>query len=198
MIETQTIENGHELMPPEREQEDPRGDGWFVLRSGGKFFPLLPKPEEIHIKDIAFALSNICRFGGHVEFYSVAEHCCHICDAAPQHLKLLGLLHDATEAFLGDMVRPLKQQMPEYKRVEDYLWNVIADRFDLPRSTHTVKDLDNRALLAERNFLMEPGPNTRDWYWDHNGTVPLDCKIGCWSPQLARAQFMKRYEALTK
>lgn len=187
-------------MPPSRENEDQfgRGDGWFVLRSGNKFFPIDPRPTEIDIQDIAFSLSNICRFGGHVEFYSVAEHCCHIYDAAPDHLKMLGLLHDATEAYLGDMVRPLKQQMAQYRVVEDNLWKVIADRFSLPHFTDAIKELDNRALLAERNHLMEEGPNTRKWYWDHQGLKPLDCKIRNWSPRLARAQFMKRYHELTR
>jgi RNAse (barnase) inhibitor barstar len=185
-----------ELMPPEREMEDPRGDGWFVTSSGEKFFPLNPNVHEIQIKDIAFALSNICRFGGHVEFYSVAEHCCHVSDACPPALKFLGLMHDATEAYMGDMVRPLKQQMDFYREVEDMLWNVVARAFNLPLSVEQVKIYDNRALLAERNYLMVEGPNTRDWYWDHAGLKPLDCQIKCWPPQVARREFMNRYNQL--
>lgn len=190
-----TSPTGNELMPPDRELEDPRGDGWFVTRSGNKFFPLAPKPEEIHIQDISFALSNICRFGGHVEFYSVAEHCCHVSDACPIGLKLLGLMHDSTEAFLGDMVRPLKQQMSFYQEVEDMMWHVIAKKFNLPFSTAAIKPYDNQALLAERNHLMEEGPNTRKWYWDHAGIKPLPCKIECWPPIVARREFMKRYNS---
>lgn len=193
-----TAPTGNELMPPDREMEDPRGDGWFVTRSGNKFFPLNPKLEEIHISDIAFALSNICRFGGHVQFYSVAEHCCHVADACPTHLKLLGLLHDATEAYLGDMVRPLKHQMPEYREVEDSLWAKISERFNLPPFMSEIKYIDNRALLAERNFLMEEGPNTRKWYWDHAGVEPLECRIRCWPPVVAQREFMNRYIELTK
>lgn len=188
-----------ELMPPERHNEDPRGDGWFVVRSGLKFFPLKPREEDILIQDVAFALSNICRFGGHVPFYSVAEHSCHVSDACPPALKMQGLLHDATEAFLGDMVRPLKQQMPEYKIAEDALWMVIARRFDLPYNlSPTIKDLDNRAMLAERNHLMEAGDNTRNWYWDHAGMEPLPCRIRCWSPEISRREFMSRFRLLTE
>lgn len=184
-----------ELMPPERELEDPRGDGWFVTRSGNKFFPLNPRVDEIDIKDISFALSNICRFGGHVEFYSVAEHCCHVSDACPPALKFLGLMHDATEAFLGDMVRPLKQQMEFYRVVEDSMWYAIAKRFNLPTDTSPIKIYDNQALLAERNQLMIEGPNTRNWYWD--GSVkPLNCVIRRWPPHIARREFMNRYEQL--
>lgn len=190
--------NGHELMPPEREQEDPRGDGWFVTRSGDKFFPLQPRAGEILISDVAFALSNICRFGGHVEFYSVAEHCCIVSDALPPAHKFLGLMHDATEAFLGDCVRPLKQQLPQYREAEDKLWDVIAEQYGLPNPMPPIiKHCDNKALLAERNHLMPEGPNTRKWYWDHEGLQPLECRINCWSPQIARREFMKRYELLT-
>lgn len=189
-------ENGRELMPLEREQEDPRGDGWFVTRSGNKFFPLDPRPEEILIDDISFALSNISRFGGHVEFYSVGEHSCHVCDACPPALKLLGLMHDATEAYLGDVVRPLKHQLPDYQAAESMLWGIIAQKFNLPVDTSAIKPLDNRALLAERNQLMEEGPNTRHWYWDHAGLLPLDFRIGNWPPIVTRMEFMKRYRML--
>lgn len=166
----------------ENNTTDERGDGWFVTRSGNKFFPLDPKPDEIRIEDIAFALSNICRFGGHVEFYSVAEHCCHVSDACPPSLRLAGLIHDATEAFIGDMVRPLKHQMPSYQSLEQELWKRIAAKFGIAEDLTRIKFFDNRALLAERNHLMEPGKNTRDWYWDHAGVTPLECKIHCWSP----------------
>lgn len=188
----------NELMPPEREQEDPRGDGWFVTRSGNKFFPLDARPEDVLIEDIAFALSNVSRFGGHTRFYSVAEHSCIVADHLPPALKLLGLLHDATEAYLGDVVRPLKQQLPEYKRAESNLWKVIAKRFSLPVDMPPIiKEVDNRALLAERNHLMEANENTRNWYWD-TYVVPLPCFIHCHSPEPARREFMKRYNELTK
>lgn len=190
--------NCHELMPPEREQEDQRGDGWFVTRSGNKFFPLKPRAGEILIHDVAFALSNISRFGGHVEFYSVAEHSCIISDALPAAFKFMGLMHDATEAFLGDCVRPLKQQLPQYREAEENLWRVIAEQYGLPEHLPLIiKEYDNRALLAERNQLMEAGKNTRDWYWDGK-FEPLKVRIQCWPPQVARREFMKRYEALTK
>lgn len=187
-----------ELMPAERHNEDPRGDGWFVVRSGIKFFPLQPREEDILIQDIAFALSNICRFGGHVQFYSVAEHCCHVSDACPPANKLEGLLHDVTEAYMGDMVRPLKQQMPEYKLAEDKLWKVVASRFNLPENlSPIIKDIDSQAMLAERNHLMLDGPNTRRWYWDAI-MQPLNCRIRCWSPEIARREFMNRYLTLTQ
>lgn len=187
-----------ELMPPERMLEDPRGDGWFVTRSGNKFFPLQPDVADIFIDDIAFALSNTCRYGGHTVFMSVAEHSCLVADHLPSALKLLGLLHDATEAYLGDMVRPLKQQMPQYRLAEEHLWKVIARKFHLPETMPPlIKEIDSRALLAERNHLMPEGPNTRNWYWD-SYLLPLPGFIHCWSPEIARREFIKRYNELTK
>lgn len=178
---------------------DPRGDGWFVTRSGLRFYPLNPRAEEVLIEDIAFALSNISRFGGHVNFFSVAEHSCNVSDHCPDELKLLGLLHDATEAYLGDVVRPLKQQLPEYREAEHRMWGVISGKFGLPAfMPKSIKDVDNRALLAERNALMNPGPNTRDWGWDGAyEPLPLGDLYG-WHPARARYEFMKRFWELSK
>jgi hypothetical protein len=181
--------------------KDPRGDGWFVTRAGIRFYPLQPREEDILIQDISFALANICRFGGHVRFMSVAEHCCNVSDACPPAYKLLGLLHDAEEAYIGDCVRPLKQQMPNFIEAGNNLWRVIARRFNLPetnpRDILEVKSIDDRALLAERNHLTDPGPHTRNWWWDRNGVEPLDCRIRCWSPEIARREFMSRFQLLT-
>lgn len=185
-------------MPTHREEKDPRGDGWFVTRSGNKFYPLDPRPEEILIEDIAFALSNVCRFGGHVSFYSVAQHSCLVHDHCPPALKMLGLLHDSTESYIGDCVRPLKQQMPEYRKIEANLWKVIAERFSLPVvMPPKIKEIDNRALLAERNHLMPAGENTRNWYLD-DFMEPLPCILPYWTPIVAEREFMTRYNELTK
>lgn len=183
---------------PDQSKEVDQGGGWFVTHSGLRFFPLQPNVDDVDIEDIAFALSNICRFGGHVQFMSVAEHSCLVSDHLPPALKLLGLLHDATEAYLGDMVRPLKQQMPEFRLAEHGLWAVIAAKFHLPvEMPPLVKEIDNRALLAERNHLMPANENTRNWYWDDH-LNPLQVFIRCNPPEVARREFMKRYNELTK
>lgn len=184
--------------PQYNPREVDQGGGWFVTRSGTRFYPLNPKIESILIEDIAFALSNTCRYGGHTQFYSVAEHSCIVADNLPPALKLLGLLHDATEAYLGDMVRPLKQQMPQYREAEHNLWKVIAEKFHLPVvMPPMIKEIDNRALLAERNHLMSENENTRNWYWD-DFLKPLPCIVRCHAPEIARREFMKRYNELTK
>ncbi|MDI1288693.1 MAG: hypothetical protein PSX37_01920 [bacterium] len=93
---------------------------WMNTFTGQKFYPLDPRADEVHAPDIAKALSQICRYGGHTsQHYSVAEHCVLMSLAvAPEHA-LFALLHDATEAYVGDMVRPLKQALPEYRAIED-------------------------------------------------------------------------------
>ena len=83
---------------------------WIQTMSGVIFYPLDPRPEEIRIEDIAHALSHQCRFAGHCrEFYSVAEHSVRVSRELPQEFMLWGLLHDASEAYLVDLPRPIKR-----------------------------------------------------------------------------------------
>jgi hypothetical protein len=107
---------------------------WMQTYTGRAFWPLAPQADDIDPADIAHALSMLCRYGGHVErFYSVAEHCVLMSYAVPPGYALWALLHDATEAYMGDMVRPLKRSMPEYQAAEARLSAVICDRFGLLR-----------------------------------------------------------------
>ena len=84
---------------------------WMMTHTGRHVDPLNVRAEDICLEDIAFALSNLCRFGGHVRFYSVAEHCVRVCRAAPPELQRAALLHDAAEAYIGDIIRPLKRSI---------------------------------------------------------------------------------------
>jgi 5'-deoxynucleotidase YfbR-like HD superfamily hydrolase len=135
-----------------------KGD-WFVTYSGKQFWPLDPQAGDICIRDIAHHLSLVCRFGGAVRaHYSVAQHSLMVADILPPSLKLHGLLHDATEAYVGDMVRPLKLFMPEYREVEQRVWSAVVERFNLPELNESleaeVKRADNRALMTERRDLL--------------------------------------------
>jgi uncharacterized protein len=136
-------------------QEWSRGD-WMQTFTGRRFYPLDPRPDEIDPADIAHALSLLCRYGGHVDrFYSVAEHCLLMSQAvAPEHA-LAALLHDATEAYVCDVPRPLKRQLARYREIEEQVWYAIAYRYrldvDLPAE---VKEADNRILLTERAALL--------------------------------------------
>lgn len=93
-----------------------KGD-WIQTYTGRQFWPLDPKPEEVCIEDIAHALSQQCRYAGHtIRFYSVAQHSVEIALRVPRAAALWGLLHDAAEAYLVDLPRPVKYLMPAYKR----------------------------------------------------------------------------------
>lgn len=133
-----------------------RVGGWFQINSGVHFYPMDPRPEDILIEDIAHALSRICRFGGHVRdgIYSVASHSMLVADLLPDGKKLAGLLHDATEAYLGDIVSPLKRSLPDYRDVEDRLAAIIADKFGVNFDDSDIKHADMVALATEARDLL--------------------------------------------
>jgi uncharacterized protein len=168
---------------------------WMQTFTGRAFWPLAPQPADIEPLDIAHALSLLCRYGGHVNrFYSVAEHCVLMSEAvAPEHA-LWALLHDATEAYMGDMVRPLKRQMPVYVAAEDVLMDVICSRFGLtPSCPAEVKQADNRILLSERAALMSATP--LPWAAIED-LEPLPVKVEGWYPATAEARYLARLGAL--
>lgn len=140
--------------------------GWMQTFTGKKLFPLNPKPEDIDIRDIAHALSLVGRYGGHAPtFYSVGAHSLltsHLCKSHP----LEALLHDAAEAYIGDMVRPLKKFVPQFLLAEQIMEEVIFAKFGLPQHLPPeVKAADNLALMIERREL---------------GIVPIES----WGPEL--------------
>lgn len=140
-----------------------------------------PTEEMICIEDIAHSLAYQCRFGGHLpEFYSVAQHSVICMLNVPEELKLEALLHDASEAYLLDMPKPIKERLPEYKRVEDNLMRVIAKKFGFTYPLNKeVKETDARILQSEWNDLMI------------NNTPGL-----CWSPSKAKESFLTWFEEL--
>lgn len=171
-----------------------KGD-WMQTASGGQFWPLDPQPEDISIEDIAHALSMICRFGGHcLRFYSVAEHSVLLARIAEPRDRLWALLHDAPEAYILDMVRPLKNYMPGYAEHEARIERAVAWRFGLffgiPES---VKQLDLRILTDERQQNMAPAP--QPWSTD---TEPLGVELQFWAPDRAKREFLAEYEKIRR
>src|SRR5579859_7012785 len=131
---------------------------WIETFSGKKFHLLEPQPDEICIEDIAHALSNQCRYTGHTRrFYSVAEHSVHVSLLAV-HYQLDGLLHDASEAYICDLARPVKMLTPvgkPYYEIEDRIMRVIAEKFGFTwPPPKEVKEADNIMLLSEKDQLM--------------------------------------------
>ncbi|MGD0775965.1 MAG: phosphohydrolase [Candidatus Solibacter sp.] len=123
-----------------------------------RFWPLDPNPEKILVEDIAHALAHQCRFGGHAStFYSVAEHSVHVSKLCPAEDALWGLLHDASEAYLVDLARPLKL-LPEfaaYREAERRLQCAVAVRFGLlPDQPASVTEADDTMLWIEAHSLL--------------------------------------------
>ena len=136
--------------------------------TGKSFNPLAFENEDygpIDLMDIAHALSHLCRFNGHTKrFYSVGEHSLHVSALLEHHgpnIQAWGLLHDAAEAYRGDIVRPIKQRMPQFKAIEDGLLPRIAKRFDLVWPIpDVVFDADDILLATEFRDLMQSPPQT--------------------------------------
>ena len=166
---------------------------WIQTYSGKKFEPLAPALADIDIADIAHALSQLCRFNGHCRvFYSVAEHCVRASQIVAPELKLWALLHDAAEAYLADLPRPLKHQLAEYQAHEDRLLRSIAQRFELAWPIPAaVFEADDRMLATEARDLMAPPPAP----WGLTA-LPLDDKIVPWTSLEAERAYLGAFEKL--
>lgn len=164
----------------------------ILLQSGSYFDMLDPEGSAFTIEDIAHGLSNTCRFAGQCrQFYSVAEHSVHVSNTAGGWA-FAGLMHDAAEAFIGDVTRPLKSLLPEYKRIETTIERAIFARFNLPdRVPSAVKNADIRVFAAERRQVMP----LDDDDWGLAVFDPAPVTIEYLSPPHAFDAFMRRYEA---
>lgn len=176
-----------------------RGD-WMQTASGRAFYPFDPRPDEIHIEDIAAGLSRQCRYAGQlrddIEFYSTAEHsvalCRHFRARGEIELAKWALLHDAAESYLNELVRPVKRAIPAYSNAEARVMWEICGRFGLPfEEPQEVKDADRRILLDERLRVMAEPPAP----WATDGE-PLGAIILCYPPRMARAAFLHHFDEL--
>lgn len=166
-----------------------RHGDWMQTYTGRMFWPMDPRPEEVNIADIAHALSMQCRYAGHcLRFYSVAEHCVLLSQAvAPEHA-LWALLHDASEAYLVDVPRPVKPFLAGYREAEARVMAVIAGNFGLSAEMpDEVKDADNRILEDERRQNMSDPP--AEW----RVGPPLGVTLQFWTPEVARRRFLEAY-----
>ena len=172
-----------------------RGD-WMVTFSGRQYWPLDPSAADVCIEDIAAALSKECRFGGHVSrFYSVAEHSLLVSQVVPTEYALAGLLHDATEAYVKDIPRPLKRGLGSaYADIEELNWLAICDWAGISPVLHeSVKQADDAVLMAEKEELLSrEGPQ-----WSVN-VEPANVQIVGHEPGTAAFLFLRRYYELTR
>lgn len=143
-----------------------RTTDWIETFTGRRFWPLEPRADEIQLVDICHALSLVCRYTGHCkQFWSVGAHTLLVHDLIEEmdsEYGLEALLHDASEAYLADITRPVKKNLKEYKSYERRLELVIAERFGIvyPYPSE-VKEADEIALAIEVTNLFES--RGRDW-----------------------------------
>ena len=172
-------------------------DNWVPTYSGKRFsFKGVIDPAVINIEDIAHSLSMQCRFNGHTrEFYSVAEHSLIMSFMVSDKARLYALLHDAPEAYVGDIVTPLKTD--EMREREDSIMAVILSRFGLKVSAEIIKEVkeaDLRMLATEVQQLMYPGHH----YPELRGIEPYRLQLRTWEPRIASSQFKDRYKKLMR
>jgi hypothetical protein len=172
--------------------------------SGRRFNPLEPDPAEIDLGDIARALSNQCRFGGHARsYYSVAQHSCLVSDLVEEQggdraAALWALLHDASEAYTGDFPLPIKVNVPGLQAFDRDVELTVRralkiDSFETWRWA-TVKKYDTIALHVEAFYLFNNPPA---WVDTKIASLYDDYRPAkCWKPRKAERKFLAAYEEL--
>ncbi|MBS3962577.1 MAG: hypothetical protein KGZ61_12215 [Sandarakinorhabdus sp.] len=177
-------------------------DTRIMLASGSLFDLANPEGSELSLYDIAYGLGRVCRFAGHTgRFYSVAEHCTHVARLVPVRQARAALLHDASEAIIGDVTRPLKAMLPEYRVIEARLDDFIAARFApdgaQPLDLHAaaIKAADRAMCAVEARELMPHAPG----YWEGIGADPADMKrarsirLQCDKPEFATMAWLRAW-----
>lgn len=177
---------------------------WIQTFTGRKFDLLDPTPDMVDVRDVAHALSLACRFAGHCRrFYSVAEHSVRVSLMVPPPDALAGLMHDAAEAYIGDVSRPMKQAMRRLcptdnplDVMEERIEAVVQRKFGFSMKPASVAAADMQALAAESAELFVDGP--RDWQETKGETFRFEdaARLG-WSPAVAERAFLDRFAFLS-
>jgi 5'-nucleotidase len=180
----------------------PPAPGPYLQTVSGRWLnPFDADPEQLEAGDIARALANLCRFGGHCRaFYSVAQHSVIVSQLVEQgggdaEDAFAALMHDATEAYLGDMPHPLKHRSPlgaAFKAAEADLELAMRARFRIKADVPEIKRADRALLATERRAF-----SAETWHWPElEGVEPLDLELTAWPPDEAARAFAERYAEL--
>jgi hypothetical protein len=178
--------------------------------SGVEFYPLDPRAADVNIQDIAHALAYSTRFNGHAsDYYSIAEHCVHASYECDLDDALEGLMHDAAEYVVGDLVSPVRRMIYRGSRtlegcsfddVERAVERVVADKFRLRYDDakawpwpESVRRADLAVLAAEKRDLFPEA--SRPWK-SLVGVEPMRRRVECWSPAKSRMKFLARFYEL--
>ena len=180
----------------------PPAPGPYLQTVSGRWVnPFDPDPDQLDAGDIALALANQCRFGGHCRpFYSVAQHSVIVSELVEQRGGdvedvFAALMHDAAEAYLGDMPHPLKHRSAlgaAFKAAEAHLETAIRDRFRIKPDVPEIKRADRALLATERRAF-----SAESWHWPElEGVEALDLELEAWAPDEAARAFAERYAEL--
>lgn len=178
---------------------DRRGPYIQVGPRGRPFYLLDPRPEDVYLEDIAYSLAKLCRYNGHcIKHYSVAEHSIHVSHLVNHTLARWALLHDAEEAYTGDITRSMKGALETIapgalKKLVDPIKRAVCERFklDWPEPAE-VKQCDTDALAAEVAQNMPKG----ECVWHDLPEVPRTMRVKCWTPRIAERMFHQRAREL--
>lgn len=171
------------------------GDGWMRTSTGRRIWPLDPDPAHVDIADIAHALSNVARYNGHTrEFYSVAQHSVMVARHLPRGLRLWGLLHNASKAYLPDITTPLRKAMPSYVAADARMLRAIAAAHGLGPEEPAEVSLANLAVGAAEARDLFDGPLALASGIEAS---PVAERIEPWSPGVAQAAFMDHFRELS-
>ena len=190
--------------------KDPRSnlaqveDGWIELYDGTAFFFENPTNEMIQVDTIARVLSRICRYNGHTtRHYSVAEHCILLADyvsnqewSTPRDILTI-LHHDDAEYIMGDLTRPIKAKVPEFKALEEVLDQAFARKFNtIWPFPNWLTEYDARILKDERANVINPSNNN----WGIDDLDPLNVNFHIFageSPEFVAEMFLERHHYWT-
>ena len=170
-----------------------KDDPWMQTYSGGVFYILEPRAEDVHLVDIAHALSMLCRYSGHTDyFYSVGEHSIYMSHRVSPEAAPYALVHDASEAYVQDLISPIKRNVTGYKEIEDRVAAVIVTALGLPTPSEEILEevhiADVRMLQTERrDLLKEPMiPYAAREY------EPFKETVHAWPPAIVKREFLAR------
>lgn len=176
-------------------------DCWISLLSGSTFNYNKPEESDVTIEDIASALSNVCRFSGHLpRYYSVAQHLVNTSHIVSPENAFTGLMHDTAEAFTNDLPTPLKWTLPIFKELETKIESAMGNKFgfEYPYSAE-IKEADTIMLMLEKYYVKE---DTSVWphyeQWTPEVVEPY-CSLvdlNSWQPRRAKREFLERYNEL--
>lgn len=172
---------------------------WIGLLSGAQMNYNRPEDSDVTLDDLASALSNICRFSGHLPtFYSVAQHLVNCSRIVPVEFAFDALMHDTAEAFTNDLPTPLKWSVPIFKELETKIESAMANKFgfNYPYAPE-VKLADTQMLMLEKKYVKKDyrdWPNYRNVEFEHLVDL-VDLKP--WQPCRAKREFLERYNELT-